>query len=199
MATKKKNNRKKNLHVTPKGVRNENGVWISNEEKKHLVSLVNSANRKRKRLLDLEKSLPRMVGGKEIAGSSIGELQSMGYESDMVMHPKTKSIQKYRSKKEFNMYIKMLEKVVKKDYINQRVDLYKQNKIKSIVNVYSDSPAGRAEVAKIVEKIQKMSNEQFMKAVMSDEALGIEFDYEHTAKKARLKLLKKAVNAHAKM
>lgn len=75
-----------------------NGQRITISEQKALRSAVNSANRKRKRLLE---RLPKEAQAR---------YKEFGIESDFVMRKKTTSLQRFRNKNEFNRYLKSVQK-----------------------------------------------------------------------------------------
>lgn len=160
---------KKNLKKLPNGmIENDNGVKFTLDEKKRLEQLANSANRKRKKLLAAEDSLsPRAH-----------ELQLMGRESDFVLAKKTKSLQRFRSKKEYDRYIANLERVTKRDYVEKRVQQYKKNYIKALKNELGYGKSTK----EIIEKIKNMTDAEYMKTVEGDEDMAISYVYSPQAK-----------------
>ena len=173
---------RKNLIKTPEGVINQHGVNFTNEEKRALEIAVNTANRKRARMLKQEATLPRRVMGVDV-GETLGEsLHLMGKESDFILARKTKSLQRFKSKSEFENYMKNLEKVNSRDYISERVKLYKRNHMKAIENAFGD------EAKDILMKIRMMKPEEYMKMIQSDENLEIGYVYDPSAKIKSLSL-----------
>ena len=165
MAGRKKGS--KNLVKKGKKLVNKYDVEFTEKEKKKLESLVNSANRKRKKMLKDEANLPRIVGGKS-TGKTLGETTGiMGKESDFILAPKTKSLQRFRTKKEYQKYVKNLKKVVDRGYIEKRVELYKKNHIKALKNVFG------ASAKDVVKHIKGMSNKDYMRFVQTDETMEI--------------------------
>lgn len=159
---------RKNLVKVDGGVKNQYGVTFTLDEKKALEQAVNTANRKRARMLKQEAKLPRMVGGKD-TGDTVASLQLMGKESDFILQRKTKSLQRFRSKEDYNRYMKNLERVNSKDYIRERVRLYKRNFTKSLLEVYGD------QAKDIAMKVRMMKPEDYMRMVQQDETLEIRY------------------------
>lgn len=125
-----------NLKKTDRGTLiNKKGVEITVEEKKHLESLVNSINRKRKRMTEKEKQLFRTADN-ATTKQTLGEVQRFGQESDFILQPKSKSIQRFESRKEFDTYMRNLERVNQKDYVKKRAQQYKRNHLKAIENTF---------------------------------------------------------------
>lgn len=164
-------------------LQNQFGVVFTTDEKKALEQAVNTANRKRARMLEAEAKLPRMVGGKD-TGDTVASLQLMGKESDFILQRKTKSLQRFRSKEDYNRYMKNLQRVNNRDYITERVRLYKRNHMKAIENAYGD------EAKDIVMKIRMMKPADYMKMVQSDEMLEISYIYDPSARSGKLNQLR---------
>lgn len=152
------------------GYVNQYGIVFSEAEKKDLESKVNTANAKRKRMLEAEAKLPRMDGGKD-TGDTLGTLQLMGRESDFILHKKSKSLQRFKSKEQYKRYIENLQRVNDRNYIKNRVSQYKQNYITSLKNV-----AG-SKADDIVSTIENMNDEVYMKLAQSNEELEIGYVY----------------------
>lgn len=150
---------------------NQYGVSFSEEERRALESRVNAINAKRRRMLREEAKLPRKFAGKE-TGQTIGEsLQLMGKESDFILAKKTKSLQRFRSREQFDDYLDRLERVNMKTYVEDRVRDYKRNHMQSLRDAYGD------DAKDIIMKIRMMKPEDYMKAVQQDEVLEIGFNY----------------------
>lgn len=182
---------RKNLVKVDGGVKNQHGVVFTLEEKKALERAVNNANAKRKRMLETEAKLPRMVGGKE-TGDTVASLQLMGKESDFILQRKTKSLQRFQTKEDYNRYMKNLERVNQKDYITERVRLYKRNHMKAIENAYGD------EAKDVIMKIRMMKPEDYMRMVQSDENLEISYIYDPSARSGKLNQLRASMGMKLK-
>lgn len=182
----------KNLKRLDDGrLQNQNGVIFTEAEKKALERLVNSANAKRTKMLKMEATLPRMVRGVD-TGQTIGQLQLMGKESDFIITRKSKSLQRFNSRADFDKYIAYLEKVNRKDYIHDRIRLYKRNYIKALQNVSGD-------LSKDIQmKVRMMKPEQYMRMVASNEELEINFFYTTQQLEGKLNQIRAALHMKLK-
>lgn len=182
----------KNLKRLDDGrLQNQNGVIFTEAEKKSLERLVNSANAKRTKMLKMEATLPRMVRGVD-TGQTIGQLQLMGKESDFIITRKSKSLQRFNSRADFDKYMSYLEKVNRKDYIRDRIRLYKRNYIKALQNVSGD-------LSKDIQmKVRMMKPEQYMRMVASNEELEINFFYTTQQLEGKLNQIRAALHMKLK-
>lgn len=133
----KKPNRGKNLKKTSEGFINKHGVEITLKEKRALESAVVRANKKRREILKMEAAMPRMLRGKQ-TGQSMGDLMQMGYESDFAIKPKSKSLHQFKSREEFERYMRYLGRVNEPGYIEKRMKQYQENHASAIVNELGD-------------------------------------------------------------
>lgn len=138
---------------------NQYGVEFSLEDKRALESKVNSANAKRRRMLKQEKDLQLFTGG-EGQGVSVAN-DFMGRESDFVIQAKTKSLQRFKTREDYENYMRNLDRVTKRSYISDRVNIYKENYIKALQLEGFDP--------RIIEAIEKMKYQDFMKLSQSEE------------------------------
>lgn len=183
--------RNKNLKYDNGMITNIHGVKFTDQEKKQLVSLVNSAARKRRRMLEQENNMLKTVSNKP-SNISVGAYnQSMGKESDFVLAKKTKSLQRFQSKADYNKYIANLQKVVKKEYIEQRVSGYKANYIKGLRNEFGS--LDKKTTNKIIKQIKGMTHAEYMKTVQANDTLQISFIYEPNQKAKKLEQIRQAV------
>ena len=174
-------------------LKNQHGVVFTEAEKKALVSAVNSANRKRREMLKMEGRLPRMDLGKD-TGDTIASRQRMGQESDFIIQPKTKSLQRFKTKEDYDRYMTNLQRVNKRDYISERVKLYKRNHIKAI-----ERELGKEEPKDIVMKIRMMKQKDYMEKVASEEeALEIGFVYSHDDRASKREQMRQALGMKSK-
>lgn len=158
---------RKNLTKTTGGnLVNQYGVVFTQQEKRALENAVNTANRKRARMLKEAATLPRKVGGRD-TGDTVGSLQLMGKESDFILSRKTKSLQRFTTRKQFDNYLANLSRVNTREYIDDRVRMYKRNFTKTLENVYGD------EAKDIVMRVRMMKPKDYMRMVESDETLEI--------------------------
>lgn len=182
----------KNLKRLDDGrLQNEHGVIFTAAEKKALERLVNSANAKRTKMLKMEATLPRMVRGVD-TGQTIGQLQLMGKESDFIITRKSKSLQRFNTRADFDKYITYLEKVNRKDYIRDRIRLYKRNYINALQNVSGD-------LSKDIQmKVRMMKPDQYMRMVASNEELEINFFYTTQQLEGKLNQIRAALHMKLK-
>lgn len=179
------NNRGKNLVKTPEGFINEHGVRITLKEKKALESAVNQANRKRKKILEMEASLPRFVKNKP-TGQTMGDLQDMGYESDFVLRPKTKSLQRFKTRKDFDRYMGYLKRVNTPTYLDDRMRLYKANHMTAILEHLGDKG--------IVMKIRMMKLDDYIKTVQQNEdVMEIHYVYGPDQRQTKINQIREAL------
>lgn len=183
---------RKNLVKLDTGnLQNQFGVVFTPDEKKALEQAVNTANRKRARMLEAEAKLPRKIAGQD-TGDTVASLQLMGKESDFILQRKTKSLQRFRTKEDYDRYMKNLRRVNDRDYITERVRLYKRNHMKAIENIYGD------EAKDVIMKIRMMKPAEYMKMVQSDEMLEISYIYDPSARSGKLNQLRASMGMKLK-
>lgn len=154
---------RKNLKRIDGGkLKNQHGVIFTDADKRALESKVNMANRKRRKQLKEVATLPRTIRGIDTGDTLATKLQ-MGYESDFIITPKTKSLQRFTSRDQFDDYLKYLDKVNSKDYLDERTRLYKRNYIKALDDVHGDAAKD------IKMKIRMMKPAEFRKLIESEE------------------------------
>lgn len=183
---------RQNLKRTDQGdLLNQYGVVFTEQEKRALESAVNSANRKRSRMLKQEATLPRYVGGKD-TGDTVGSLHLMGKESDFILAKKTKSLQRFHTKEQYEKYMKNLERVNTRDYVTERVRLYKRNHMKAIENAYGD------DAKDILMKIRMMKPKDYMEMIQKDENLEISYIYDPSARSGKLNQIRASLGMNLK-
>lgn len=183
---------RKNLKKTDTGnLVNQFGVTFTPEEKRALENAVNTANRKRARMLKEAATLPRMVSGRD-TGDTIGSLQLMGKESDFILAKKTKSLQRFRDREQYENYMKTLQRVNSRDYIEDRIRLYKRNHMKALENAFGD------EAKDVMMKIRMMKPKDYMKMIQQDESLEISYIYDPTARSGKLNQIRASMGMKLK-
>ena len=154
---------RKNLKRLDDGrMKNQHGVVFTDADKRALASKVNSANRRRRQQLKEVATLPRTIRGVNTGDTLATKLQ-MGYESDFIITPKTKSLQRFTSRDQFDNYLAYLDRVNSKDYLDERTRLYKRNYIKAIDDVHGD------DAKDIKMKIRMMRPAEFRKLIEGEE------------------------------
>ena len=179
---------KKNLVRLDNGnLRNQYGVEFTPEEKKALESAVNTANRKRMQMLEKEGALPRLKGGKD-TGDFVRSLQTMGKESDFILSRKSKSMQRFKSKEDYEIYLDNVRRVSSPEYLEERTRLYKRNHMQALENVFGDEAKG------VIMKIRMMKPEDYRRLLQSDEDMEIGFIYDPSQASARLEQIKASLD-----
>ena len=175
-----------NLKRTDAGVTNQYGIEFTFDEKRLLENAVRRANRKRKKLLDLQASLPRYSEGKPIG--TVGDFRSLGEESDFILARKSSSLQGYKNKEQFYRYMGYLEKVNASDYVEKRVDLYRNNFGMALIDAFGD------DAEELLDAMMAMSPTQFAnKVAQTDEDLDIGFLYLPGERSKKLNQIRKAL------
>ena len=182
---------RKNLKKIDGGVVNQHGVVFTNEEKKALERAANNANRKRKRQLEQEGQLPRKVAGQD-TGQTVSTLQVMGKESDFIISRKSKSLQRFKTKEDYNRYMESLRYVNSPSYIDDRTRLYKRNHMKAIENVFGD------EAKDVLMKIRMMKPEEYRRLLQSDEMLEVNYVYDPSARAGKLNQIRASLGMKLK-
>lgn len=183
---------RKNLKRTSSGqLVNQYNVKFSESDKKKLESLVNAANRKRTKMLKEAATLPRMVSGRA-TGDTVGQLHLMGKESDFILQRKTKSLQRFRDRGQFETYLKNLERVNSPDYLDERIKLYKRNHMQALENAFGD------DAKDIKMKIRMMKPKDYMKMIQQDESLEISYIYDPTARAGKLNQIRASMGMKLK-
>jgi len=171
---------RKNLKRTASGdLLNQYGVTFTEKEKRALESAVNSANRKRAKMLKQEATLPRMVGGKE-TGDTVGSLHLMGKESDFILSKKTKSLQRFKTKEDYDRYMANLKKVNRPDYLDERIRQYKRNHMTALENAFGD------DAKDVIMKIRMMKPKDYMELIQKNEDLEIGYIYDPSEASGKL-------------
>lgn len=172
-------------------VQNQYGVEFTPEEKKALESAVNTANRKRRQMLEQEGNLPRMVGGKD-SGDTVKSLQLMGKESDFILARKSKSLQRFKTKEDFYTYLDNVRRVSRPEYLEERTRLYKRNHMTALENVFGD------EAKDVIMKIRMMKPEEYRQKIQSDEMLEVSYIYDPSDAHAKLNQIRASLGMKQK-
>ena len=181
-----------NLRKTEAGtLLNQHGVEFTPQEKRALEYAVNSANRKRARMLAEEAQLPRKVQGRD-TGDTVGSLQLMGKESDFIIAKRSKSLQRFKTKEDYNRYMSNLKKVNSRDYITERVRMYKRNHMKAIEKAYGH------DAKDVVMKIRMMKPKDYQRMIQSEEMLEINYIYEPSARAGKLNQIRASLGMRLK-
>lgn len=156
-------------------IKNQHGVIFTDADKRALESQVNMANRKRAQQLKDVATLPRMVRGVDTGDTLATKLQ-MGFESDFIITKKTKSLQRFTSREQYDNYMQYLKRVNSKDYLDERTRLYKRNYIKAIRDVHGSNAED------IVMKVRMMKPADFRELIEKEELVEINDIYDEQDK-----------------
>lgn len=174
------------------GVVNQHNVFFTANEKEALESAVRKANRKSKAMHEVFDALPYMREGRE-TGATVGEMRSLGKELDFSIAKKTASIQRFKSKEEYNRYMRNLDRVNTDDYVKQRSRQYKANYTKALLNPEGGLGLAFDDVGDIVMKIRTMKTEDYLAKVASNEELEIGYLYDEDQLEAKLNAIRSAL------
>ena len=136
-----------------------NGARITKSEQKALRSAVNSANRKRKRMLERLPNEARV------------KYNDFGIESDFVMRKKSTSLKRFRNKKEFLHYLRSVQKIASGEFERKRIMTYKENYIRALRNTFNSS------ANKAIKAIRNMDLKTFRRMVENEEREEIGYVY----------------------
>lgn len=186
---KKKNT--PNLIKTDTGFVNKHGIEFTFEERKKLESKVNAVNRKRMKMLEEEAKLPRLIGGVD-TGEKIEEVQKMGKESDMIISRRSKSLQRFTSREQYEHYLKRLDYIKSDDYLKDRIKLYKRNHMAALENVFGD------DAKDVIMKVRMMKPKDYMELIQSDEDLEINYIYDPSARAGKLNRIRQSLGMKEK-
>lgn len=153
---------RKNLERVDGGYKNQYGIVFTEEQKMALSRAVDRSNYQRKKMLKVEDELN--VGVKDV-----GQLRTMGKESVYSIARQSKSLQRFKSMEDFELYMDKQERIQSGEYQLERARLYKRNFTESLLNTYGD------EARDIAMKIRTMKPDEYMKKVAGDEVLEISY------------------------
>ena len=178
---------RKNLAKVDGGYMNQNNVFFTAAEKKALETAVNTANRKRARMLKQEAQVPIRIFGED-SGARVGERQKMGYESDFILAPKSKSLQRFKSRAEYENYMANLRRVNDRGYIDERTEQYRQNYATALDRAFGE------EAEDIKERIAAMSPKEYREWVAgADETLEIGYIYLPSRRTIKLNAIRRSL------
>lgn len=161
---------------------NQHGVKITPDEARALRNLVARVNYKAAKMEKEFSGLPLFYGSRQL-DENREQLKMMGEEMDIMIRKRSAALNQFRSKREFNSYLKKTQRVADRDYLDYRGKLYKQNLIKAIKNQYAKYPDL---VKGAVMKIQMMPQREFQKMIGVNRAMQIRFQYSTSQQLANL-------------
>lgn len=158
----------RNLTYKGKSIYNMHGVRFTQNNRRTLESLVNSANRKAKNLANIEANMQLYAGGEKVPAKVADKL--MGRSSDFAFNRKSKSLQQFKTKEDFQNYIKNLRKITKHDYIDKVSKTYQKNYIKAMRKQGLPDD--------LIREINNLTPEQFRKLSQSEELVRFGYIYD---------------------
>lgn len=177
---------RKNLKRDDTGyIINQYNVKFTEQEKRALENAVNRVNRKRTRMMEETANLPRLHAGRD-TGDTLESLQKFNKQSDFIIARKTKSLQRFKSHEQYEKYMDYLGRVNTKEYVQERVALYKDNHVKALENAFGD------EAKDVMLKIKAMDRDSYMELVEKDEVAEIGYIYDPRARTGKLNQIRKA-------
>lgn len=183
---------RKNLKTNAAGnIVNQFGVEFTPDEKRALVNAVNRVNAKHRKMVAEQDAMPRKHEGRD-TGDTLHSLRLMGKESEFIIAKRTKSLQRFTSKEQYNDYMRSLARVNSPDYVTDKIRLYKRNFMNNLRDVYGD------EAKDIIMKVRMMKPEEYMAKVAQDETLEIRYVDSKTKAAGRLNQLRAALGMKIK-
>ena len=183
---------RKNLTKLDNGnLLNQHGVVFTPGDKKALERAVNKASAYRKRMIEKEGQLDRLVDGKP-TGQKVATLQAMGKESDFIIARRSKSLQRFKSREDFEKYLSATERASTQGYLDERTRLYKRNHMSALENVFGD------DAKDVVMKIRMMKPDEYRKLLQSDENLEVSYVYDPSQASAKLNQIRLSLGMNPK-
>lgn len=177
---------KKNLIRTDDVITNQYGVQITKEEARQLRNMVQTVNRKRKRMLEQFKDKPLFYGKRELPEDR-QQLALMGEELDLMIRKRSGSLNQFRTQQDFKRFMRNVEQAASKDYEQYRAKLYKQNYMEALKRQYGEFP----ELLKgALMKVRMTPLHKFAELVGTDRLGQIKEHYSLGGKLERLKALR---------
>ena len=171
-----------------KKLTNKNGVTFTENEQKKLISLVNSVNRKRKRILTDEKLIDVRTALGVDEGFIFGvhsEKNLWGSGADTLLTKnRSKSFQRFNSKDEYRSYMKELKRLAKKDYVETRMKHYQKNQLKAIKSVYGKDSSS------IIRGLKQLTPKEYLKVRANFDLPSISYVYSDEEYDSKLEQLK---------
>lgn len=173
MARKKAPTRGKNLIREDNYITNQYGVKLSQDEVTRMRNLVRRVNYKRNKMVKEFAETPLYYGGKKL-DEDRRQLSLMGEEMDIMIRKRSAAVNQFKSKKDFNAYVRQLDRVADTDYLEYRTKLYKRNLMNTIQEKYGQYPD---QIKGIIMKIRMMKPAEFQKLIASDRLFQIKEHY----------------------
>ena len=165
----------KNLKRVGKRYENEHGVQFTEREKKQLESLVNSVNRKRKKIMTDKKLLDTRAAlgvDPDFVFGLHSEKNLWGTGADTLLTKnRSKSLQRFKTKEEFKTYMKDLRRLSDVQYVEKRIKMAQKNKIKALESVFG------GDAKEMVKGLRRLSPEEYQKVLSNHSLPSINYMY----------------------
>lgn len=142
---------------------NQYGVVFTDTERKNLERLVRASNKVREEMLKVEAEL------NEHRTEELNDLRTMGKESVYSISQQSKNLQRFRSVEDYERYLDKQLRIQTGEYQEERAKLYKKNFTDSLLETYGK------EAQDIVDHVNSLDNDYYMRKVAGDEVLEIRF------------------------
>lgn len=180
-----------NLKKVDGGYVNQYGVKFTAEQKKDLERAVARSNYQRKKALEAEGQLPRYKGGQP-TGQTVGDLRTMGKESEFIISQQPRTLQKFHSMEDYEKFMDKQARIQSGEYLDDMTRAYKRNHMKAIENVFGD------EAKDVVIKIRMMKPEQYRELIQKEEDLEVGYVYDPSAMRGKLAQIRQALGMKQK-
>lgn len=167
---------RKNLNRAGDSFFNEHRVEITVEEKRQLENLVRKVNRKREKQIDEWLEKPYTPSGVD-TGLKNKDRHAFAsdrrfIDDDFILSRRSASLQRFKTREQFDAYIERLEKVTSEGYMEERTAQYQENYITALGNVFGEQSED------VAEYIRSLSPDEFRELVQKDEIREISFIYD---------------------
>ena len=180
-----------NLKKVDAGYQNQYGVTFTPEQKKALERAVDRSNYQRKKMLEKEGQLDRVVKGKP-TGQKVSQLQLMGKESDFIIARQSRSLQRFKSLEDYEVFMDKQARIQSGDYLLEQTRHYKRNHMKALENVFGD------DAKDVIMKIRMMKPEQYRELIQKDEMLEVSYVYDPSARAGKLNQIRASLGMKQK-
>ena len=149
-------------------------------------NMVQTVNRKRKKMIDQFKEQPLFYGRRQLPEDR-QQLALMGEELDLTIRKRSMSLNQFRSRADFERFMRNTERAASADYVEYRAKLYKKNYMEALKNQYGEFP----ELLKgALMKVRMTPLKKFAELVGTDRLGQIKEHYSLGGKLERLKALR---------
>lgn len=143
-------------------IENQYGVRFTAKQQKEFKNLVRRANYKREKRID------------DLSPVAKHKHKEFGVESDFFYRKKSMTMQRFRSEREFNQYMKSLEGVASGKWLDKKRSTYKENYKEKIRQRYgkriidkngNERWVNTSESLRLIKGVNSLSDEDFAKKI----------------------------------